>query len=101
MNPAPSTLDSRALEAQVLGVLGGTFDPVHEGHLHVARAAVRALELEHVVFVPARRSPHKVSTAEASGADRLEMLRLALQSDDLLSDRSSTWDFELNARGPS
>ena len=47
------------LDAPRLGVLGGSFDPVHAGHLGAARLARRAFELDHVVFVPAARPPHK------------------------------------------
>jgi len=68
----------RLLAAARLGVFGGTFDPVHRGHLHVARAATRAFALDGVLFVPAARSPHKRGSAEAAPADRLAMLELAL-----------------------
>jgi nicotinate-nucleotide adenylyltransferase len=61
-----------------LGIFGGSFDPVHAGHLHAARAARRAFDLDRVVFVPARDPPHKPGRALASGADRMEMLRLAI-----------------------
>lgn len=80
-----------------LGILGGSFDPVHLGHLHVARAAQRAFELEHVLFVPAARPPHKPGRRLASGADRVEMLRLALQG-------RPDWSIdalELEREGPS
>jgi nicotinate-nucleotide adenylyltransferase len=61
-----------------LGVLGGSFDPVHAGHLHVARAAQGAFGLDRVVFVPAARPPHKPGRVLASGEHRAAMLRLAL-----------------------
>ncbi len=60
-----------------LGILGGSFDPVHHGHLILARAAREELALDSVLLVPAALSPHKAGTAPASAADRLEMLRLA------------------------
>jgi nicotinate-nucleotide adenylyltransferase len=94
-------LDPHALFAKRLGVFGGTFDPVHNGHLHVARAALRACELDHIVFIPARQSPHKVVGAAASGKDRCEMLRLAIASDEQVSQRASICDFELISDGPS
>lgn len=60
-----------------VGVFGGTFDPVHVGHLAIARAAVEDQALSLVTFVPARRSPLKEEVPVASDADRLEMLRRA------------------------
>jgi nicotinate-nucleotide adenylyltransferase len=61
-----------------VGVYGGSFDPVHVGHLHAADAAGAAHDLELVVFVPARLPPHKTERRLASGAERVAMLRLAL-----------------------
>lgn len=62
-----------------LGVYGGSFDPVHLGHLLVAQAAREELELDRVVFVPAAQSPFKPGTEPTPGAVRCQMLRLALQ----------------------
>lgn len=59
------------------GVFGGSFDPVHHGHLAIALAALEQIPLDRVLFVPARRSPLKDAAPAASDADRLEMLRLA------------------------
>lgn len=60
-----------------VGVFGGSFDPVHHGHLIVAMEASRALGLDEVRFVPAREQPFKRGGAAAGPADRLAMLRLA------------------------
>jgi nicotinate-nucleotide adenylyltransferase len=60
------------------GVFGGSFDPVHLGHLTVAGAAAERLALDCVHFVPARVQPFKAGRHEASAADRVAMLRLAL-----------------------
>ena len=60
-----------------VGVFGGTFDPVHVGHLSIAQAALECVPLDRVVFVPARRSPLKDRGPLASEQDRLAMLRLA------------------------
>ncbi len=60
-----------------LALFGGTFDPPHLGHLQMAEAAVEECGLEKVIFLPAQQSPHKSAQPLASGAERLEMLRLA------------------------
>jgi nicotinate-nucleotide adenylyltransferase len=63
---------------QRLGLFGGSFDPVHLGHLLVAQAAREELSLDRLVFIPASQSPFKPEFPLASAADRLRMLRLAL-----------------------
>ena len=61
-----------------IGIFGGTFDPVHRGHLAVARAALRRLKLDRLVFVPAGVSPHKQHRRpRASFTHRFAMLKLA------------------------
>jgi nicotinate-nucleotide adenylyltransferase len=64
-----------------IGVFGGSFDPVHHGHLAIALAALESLPLDRVIFVPARRSPLKDAPPAASEADRLAMLELALDGE--------------------
>src|SRR5262245_5578969 len=61
-----------------LGLFGGSFDPVHCGHLLVAQAALEELRLERLFFVPAAQSPFKPQAAPAPAAERLKLLRLAL-----------------------
>jgi nicotinate-nucleotide adenylyltransferase len=63
------------------GVFGGSFDPVHQGHLKVAASAADQLALDVVHFVPARQQPFKVGAHRASSADRAAMLERALTSD--------------------
>jgi nicotinate-nucleotide adenylyltransferase len=60
-----------------VGIFGGTFDPVHVGHLAIANAAIESVPLDRVVFVLARRSPLKERGPVAGAADRLAMLELA------------------------
>lgn len=67
--------------ARRIGLFGGSFDPVHEGHLHAAREARRAFRLDRVVFVPAAQPPHKPGRQLARGRDRLAMLELALEGE--------------------
>ncbi len=61
-----------------LGLYGGTFDPVHLGHLLVAQAAIEELSLDRLFFIPATQSPFKPEFKPASAALRIRMLRLAL-----------------------
>lgn len=61
-----------------VGILGGTFDPIHEGHIHLAKEALKVLELDKVLFVPANRSPFKTNQVLTDAKDRLKMVELAL-----------------------
>ncbi|MFA6173604.1 MAG: nicotinate-nucleotide adenylyltransferase [Kiritimatiellales bacterium] len=63
-----------------IGVFGGSFDPVHIGHLTIAQDAVEQLELDRLIFVPAAVPPHKQDKALAEGRHRFEMLQLATES---------------------
>jgi len=65
---------------QRIGVLGGTFDPIHVGHLAAARAAMDCAQLDRIIFVPTGRPPHRPPTATEPG-HRLEMTRLATSLD--------------------
>lgn len=59
------------------GIYGGSFNPVHKGHVYLAETAMEEFNLDRIFFVPSRISPHKSSDEYVSGEDRLEMLRLA------------------------
>jgi nicotinate-nucleotide adenylyltransferase len=61
-----------------LGIYGGSFDPVHLGHLLVAQAAIEELGLDRLFFVPAAQSPFKTENKIAPAEIRLKLLRLAL-----------------------
>jgi nicotinate-nucleotide adenylyltransferase len=63
-----------------IGIFGGSFDPVHHGHLILAREACERFDLEKVIFVPAAVSPFK-NNPGASSADRLAMLRAAISGE--------------------
>lgn len=65
-----------------IGVLGGTFDPIHVGHLAVASEVCHALDLDRVLLVPALRQPFKDSDGHATPQQRLEMCRRAVAADD-------------------
>jgi nicotinate-nucleotide adenylyltransferase len=80
-----------------VGLLGGSFNPPHAGHLEVARAVRAALGLDEVWLVPAARPPHKPDHPEMAPAeDRLAMSRLAAEGDGL-----GVCDVELARSGPS
>ena len=64
-----------------IGLLGGTFNPIHNAHLAIARQAREMLELDRVVMIPSGDPPHKPPTGLASAKDRYEMVRLAVASD--------------------
>lgn len=79
-----------------VGVLGGTFDPFHVGHLAAAAVALDCAQLDRVIFVPAAQPPHR-PPAVASVQDRLEMCRLATSDDS----RFAVSDVEAKRAGPS
>ena len=76
-----------------IALYGGTFDPVHTGHLEVARRVLPLFEIEKVLFIPAQMAPHKVGRSVTEPIHRYAMLALATQDDPQLS--IST--FELDA----
>jgi nicotinate-nucleotide adenylyltransferase len=80
------------------GVMGGTFDPVHVGHLSIAQQVLNALKLEKVILLPAATPPHKQEGRDiASGADRLLMCKLAVHN----MHGVDVSDFELRKSGVS
>ncbi len=86
-----------ALQQPQLALYGGTFDPVHLGHVHIATEAADMLDLDTVLFTPALSSPHKQGRETASGSLRAELLALATAHDP----RFCVWDVELTRAGPS
>ena len=82
-----------------IGLLGGTFDPVHIAHLAIAQLAIEQLGLAKVLFVPAWTAPHKTDKTDAAerSAARLEMLELAIEG----NDKFEVCDIELNRKGSS
>jgi nicotinate-nucleotide adenylyltransferase len=80
-----------------IGVLGGTFDPIHLGHLSVARQAADGLGLDRVLLLPARMPPHRAVDPAASAFHRFAMAALAARTDG----RLVASDLELLREGPS
>lgn len=61
-----------------IGILGGTFDPIHIGHLVTADFVMQAMDLERIIFIPAGTPPHKNEIVRASAQDRYNMTTLAI-----------------------
>ena len=80
-----------------IGILGGSFDPIHHGHLILARAAKEELGLDRIVFIPADMSPHKTETKAATATHRMEMVRLAIEGEEGFE----ASDIELKRPAPS
>ena len=90
--------DSRTkTERASVGILGGTFDPIHLGHLALARAARSSLGLDEIVFVPAARPPHKLGRPISSPSDRLAMVELATEGEPA----TAVSRVEIDRSGPS
>ena len=78
-------------------LFGGTFDPVHLGHTKVAAAAVKYINANRMIFIPAKRSPLKGFMPSVSDIDRLKMLTLAIANQDIYE----VSDWELKRSAPS
>jgi nicotinate-nucleotide adenylyltransferase len=65
-----------------IGILGGTFDPPHHGHLLIANEVLSALDLDEIWFMPNQEPPHKQKSESITNEDRLEMLKLAIKGND-------------------
>ncbi len=63
-----------------IGIFGGSFNPPHNGHIHLAKSVYEALQLDEVWLVPAKQPPHKSAAAYAPAEDRLAMCRLIAQA---------------------
>ena len=83
-----------------LAIFGGTFNPIHRGHVTVIAAAVRELGLDRVLVMPSAMPPHKTTPDLAAGEDRLAMCRLAV-NDLAAAGMVAVSDLELRRGGPS
>lgn len=80
-----------------IGIFGGSFDPVHLGHIYLAEDAAYSLKLDKILFVPAKLQPFKLDVKVTDGYDRLEMLKLATEYNEAFE--VST--YELDSQGIS
>lgn len=84
-------------DAPKIALFGGTFDPIHEGHLEIVTRAQQEINLDQVIFLPCRRSPHKETGPIASDQKRLEMLQRAIAN----LPWAEVSDFEFHRPAPS
>jgi nicotinate-nucleotide adenylyltransferase len=80
-----------------VGILGGTFDPPHYGHLLIANEVISELNLDEIWFMPNQEPPHKKKSNSIENEDRLQMLELATEGNDLFKIEK----IELQRSGPS
>jgi len=78
-------------------LIGGTFDPIHLGHTYIAAETVRQLDIDKVIFLPCKQSPHKLNKQNAPDKHRLEMCKLATAN----LPWAKVSDFDLTAPAPS
>lgn len=79
-----------------IGILGGTFNPIHNGHIHIGKEALKALALDEVIFVPTGRPRHKLNDASLLNENlRYRMVGLAIQG----HEGFSISDYEINKKG--
>ncbi|MBQ6707693.1 MAG: nicotinate (nicotinamide) nucleotide adenylyltransferase [Clostridia bacterium] len=79
-----------------IGILGGTFDPPHNGHLHLANCIADELNLDKIIIIPAFAAPHKTDKKTSSAEDRFNMCKLCFNSDFF-----EVSDIEINRGGKS
>jgi nicotinate-nucleotide adenylyltransferase len=85
------------ISSEKIGLFGGSFDPIHHGHLILARDAMESLGLDRVIFIPANVSPHKLEHPPAPARIRCEMVEAAIASEP----RFSMDACEADREGPS
>ena len=81
-----------------IGIYGGTFNPLHTGHLHAAKQAIETLGLDKLILIPDRIAPHKqMPEGSATPEQRLQMLRIATKNEP----KMEVSDIELKREGRS
>ena len=84
-----------------IGLFGGTFNPIHRGHLQVIQEVMEAFNLDQIKLIPAALPPHKEPGGVADAQDRLQMIRLAVANYPVLMQSIVVSDVELKRSGPS
>lgn len=85
------------MKPRYIGLLGGTFNPIHEGHLHIARTVTARLHLDFILFIPSGKPPHKENHDIPHARHRMAMLRRALSG----IPNFKACDIEIRQAGPS
>ncbi len=80
-----------------IGIFGGSFDPIHKGHIHFARHALKELNLDRIYFVPVKISPLKQDSPIGSASHRVKMIQAAIKTDS----RFKVELCEIKRHGPS
>ena len=80
-----------------IGILGGTFDPVHNGHIYLAKKVCQRLKLSKIIFIPAYIPPHKKGTKVTQARHRHNMLKLAIRGNKIFK----ISDMEIKRKGRS
>lgn len=76
------------------GIFGGTFDPIHLGHLYIAEQALNIFKLDEVVFIPTGNPPHKANKKVTKSKYRYDMVKLAIKN----NNKFSISDYEVNSK---
>lgn len=80
-----------------IGLFGGTFNPIHNGHVRLLNSVMEKIDFDEVIVMPSKIPPHKVAQNLVSGKDRSEMCRLAFED----NEKVTVSDYELKRRGKS
>jgi len=80
-----------------IGILGGTFDPVHKGHLYLANKVLKKFSLNKIIFIPTYSPPHKKNVKVTPASHRFNMLKLAIES----NENFKVSDIEIKRKGKS
>ncbi|MFH1993994.1 MAG: nicotinate-nucleotide adenylyltransferase [Pseudomonadota bacterium] len=84
-----------------IGLFGGTFNPIHRGHLQAIQKVQAAFDLDQIYFIPAALPPHKEPKGVADAEDRMQMIRLGISNYPVLMKSVKISDVELTRSGPS
>jgi nicotinate-nucleotide adenylyltransferase len=80
-----------------IGIFGGTFNPIHNGHIKIAEEVLKALDLDNIIFIPSHIPPHKKHKKVIDAQDRYNMVKLAVKK----NKKFIVSDLELNREGAS